>query len=147
MNFLLDTNICLDLLDRTRDNASDTAQWYLDTEENLHNRFFLFSDAITTMFYILTERKKIDKQMVVHAMQKMMEEIEPLFFDAHDTRYAFFLFNEKVFDDLEDLLMLQTAYRHSVDILVTQDRKLLRLKNFESIKILSPKDLTEGRAS
>jgi len=147
MNFLLDTNISLDLLDRTRDNASDTVQWYLDAKEDPHNRFFLFSDAITTMFYILTERKKIDKQMVVHAMQKMMEEIEPLFFDAHDTRYAFFLFNEKVFDDLEDLLMLQTAHRHSVDVLVTQDRKLLRLKNFESIKILSPKDLTEGKIS
>ena len=147
MNFLLDTNICLDFLDRRRENALDTVGWYLDAKENLDNRFFLFSDAITTIYYILSERKKISKSIVVQALHEMMEEIEPLFFDALDTRQAIFLFREGVFDDFEDLLMLQTAYRHGIDVLVTRDRSLLRLDRFEKIKILSPKDLIQGKVS
>ena len=145
MNFLLDTNICLDLLNPKRPDAVLTSKWYFETIADPNHRFFLFSDAVTTLYYVLSERRKIDKSFVVQALQKMTEEIEPLAFDTHDIRHAFFLFNEKVFDDLEDLLMLQTALRHDIDILVTRDRALLKLGHFEKIKILSPKDLIEGK--
>jgi len=145
MKYLLDTNICLDLLDTHRQNSKETAAWYLEVKDDSKNRFFLFSDAITTIFYILTERKGIAKHRVVEALQKLTEEIEPLYFDAGDTRSAFWLFNEGVLDDLEDLLMLQTAHRYGIDLLLTSDKKLLRLKTFEKVKILSPKELIKGK--
>ncbi len=141
MNFLLDTNICLDLLDTSRHRADEAVMWYKQAIEDAKNRFFFFGDAITTIFYILVERKKVDAHLVVYALRKMMEEIEPLYLSHSDTVAAFNLFEEGLIHDLEDLFLLQTAKRRGVDVVVTRDEALLALQTYENIRIFSPSKL------
>ena len=141
MNYLLDTNICLDLLDTTRHKADETVAWYKRAIEDPKNSFFFFGDAITTIFYVLVERKRLEAQLVVYALRKMMEEIEPLYVNHSDTVTAFNLFEDGLLQDLEDLLLLQTAKRSNIDVIVTRDEALLKLHNYEQIRILAPSKL------
>lgn len=44
-------------------------------------------------------------------------------------------FFENSFDDFEDLMILQSALRVNCNIFMTNDKKLLKLSNFNNIKI------------
>jgi len=43
-------------------------------------------------------------------------------------------------DDLDDNKVLECAKAGKVDFIVSNDKHLLKLKNFEKIKIVSPKE-------
>jgi len=88
MNFLLDTNICLDLLDTRRPNAQKVVEWYSSKKDDPKNHFFFFADAITTIYYVLTERKKIDPVEIVATIKMMSEEVEPLYIHHQDFQRA-----------------------------------------------------------
>ncbi len=135
MNFLLDTNICLDLLDTRRPNAQNAVEWYSSKKDDPKNHFFFFADAITTIYYVLTERKKIDPVEVVAAIKMMSEELEPLYMHHQDFQRAVMLFQKRLLTDLEDLMMLSVAHRCRMDRIVTRDKELYALKTFESIAL------------
>ena len=44
-------------------------------------------------------------------------------------------------DDPDDNKILECAYAAKVDYIITQDNHLLKLKEFEGIKIINPGDL------
>ena len=48
-------------------------------------------------------------------------------------------FSENIFDDFEDLMILQSASRINSDIFITNDKNLLNLSNFNNITIQNSK--------
>ena len=135
MNYFLDTNICLDLLDTHRPNANRAVTWYMRQKDDAQNHFYFFGDAITTIYYILTARNKIKAEHVVAAIEALCEEIQPVYMIHTDFQSAVHLFDEKLLEDFEDLIMLSTAQRGKTDTIITADQALLALKDFEGIKI------------
>jgi len=135
MNYFLDTNICLDLLDTRRPNASRAVQWYMEKKDDPRNRFCCFGDAITTIYYILTALNKVEPQQVVAAIVVLCEEIEPIYMTHLDFQSATYLFREKLLEDFEDLMMLSVARRCKAAKIVTEDKALLALREFEGIGI------------
>ena len=132
----LDANICLDLLDTTRRNAKETISWYLSNLDNKDIDFYFSGDFITTFYYILSERKKIDKQKVVFAIKELSKEIKPIFITNQDYLNAYIDFENGKFRDFEDLIILNSAI--SCDIFITNDIDLLELKKFKGLKIIKP---------
>ena len=137
MVWFLDANICLDLLDGKRPGSPRAVAWYMKEKEKRETRFLFFGDAITTLYYILAERRKLDKHLVANALATMMEEIEPVYLQAGEFLLAKEMLDEGKLNDLEDLMMLQAASRGGAEILVTRDKALLELGMFENIEILS----------
>ncbi len=138
-NIFLDANICLDLLDSTRANAKDTIEWYLQNLDNKEYSFYFSGDFITTFYYILSERKKINKQKVVSAIDSLSKEIKPIFLTKQDYLNAIDDFNNKKFNDFEDLIILNSALNSNCNIFITNDNSLLKLKSFNKLTITTPK--------
>ena len=134
----LDANICLDLLDSTRANAKNTIEWYIKNLDNKEYSFYFSGDFITTFYYILSERKKIDKQKVVSAIDSLAKEIKPIFITKQDYLNAIDDFNKKKFNDFEDLIILNSALNNNCNIFVTNDANLLKLKKFNKLDIINP---------
>ena len=135
MNYFLDTNICLDLLDTRRPNASRAVQWYMEKKDNPRNRFCFFGDAITTVYNILTARNKVEARQVFAAIEALCEEIEPTYMIHQDFQSATYLFREKLLEDFEDLMMLSVAHRCKAEKIITEDKALLALGEFEGVDI------------
>ena len=138
MKIFLDANICLDLLDTTRATSKQSVKWYLSNKDNEEYEFFFSGDFITTFYYILTEKRKHDVKETLHAIDMLSDEITPHYIthiDFHNAKEHFF---NDVFEDFEDLLILSSASRVKTAQLITNDKKLLKLRNFQNINILTP---------
>ena len=133
MKIFLDANVCLDLLDTTRKNSKNSVKYFL---ENIENNFYFSGDFITTIYFILTEKRKIDKQKVIKSIDLLCNEIEPIYINHNDFMNAKNNFHK--FNDFEDLIILYSAVRKNIDYFVTNDKLLLKLKNFNNIKIINP---------
>ncbi len=139
MNIFLDANICLDLLDTKRATSKATVDWYLSKKDDTSLQFYFSSDFMTTFYYVLTERKKIDAEDIVKVIEAISFEIIPFYLNHNDFVSAKNDFKDKVFDDFEDLMILNSALRCECDIFVTNDRELLKLYEFGTMKITSVK--------
>lgn len=137
MNIFLDANICLDLLDTRRVTAKATVDWYMGKKDDLSLQFYFSSDFMTTFYYVLTERKKINAEDVVKAIEAISFEITPFYLNHSDFVSAKNDFNDKVFNDFEDLMILNSALRCECDMFVTNDRELLKLGKFGTMKIVN----------
>lgn len=135
MKIFLDANICLDLLDSKRDNSSSSISWYLQNKDNNSLEFYFSGDFITTFYYILTQKRKLNSNLVIEAINSLCSEITPLYLEHSDFLLAKDSFEKAIFKDFEDLIILQSAKRNSCNIVITNDKELLSLKNFEDIKI------------
>ena len=58
MKIFLDANICLDFLDSSRLNSKDSISWYMKNKDNQDLEFYFSGDFITTLYYILTQKKE-----------------------------------------------------------------------------------------
>lgn len=141
MKIFLDANICLDMLDRSRPNSVTSIDFYMKYKDLEEMEFYFSGDFLTTFYYVLTEKRKIDKKDVVNAMEILSFEIPPVYLVHNDFVMAKSKFYDNEFDDFEDLMILQSAQRIGTDIFITSDKKLLNVKQFESIRILSPLDI------
>ena len=137
MNIFLDANICLDLLDTRRETSRASVDWYLARKDDTSLKFYFSSDFMTTFYYVLTERKKIHADDVVKAIEAISFEIIPFYLNHGDFVSAKNNFNDKLFDDFEDLMILNSALRCGCNIFVTNDRELLKLGKFGTMKIIS----------
>ena len=135
MNIFLDANICLDLLDTTRPTARAATQWYMEHKDDESLVFYFSGDFITTFYYILTERNKIDGCEVVEAIEALSMEVLPFYINHTDFIDAKSSFYAGVFDDFEDLIALHSALRAECEVFLTSDMKLLRLGEFGTMKI------------
>lgn len=137
MKIFLDANICLDLLDTTRKNSQDSIKWYLKNKDNEKDTFYFSSDFITTIFFILTQKRKVSAKKCLDSIDALATEITPCYLTHIDYEVAKKLFFEDTFDDFEDLLVLSSATRIKCDTLLTNDKKLLKLKQCFEMDILS----------
>ena len=137
MKIFLDANICLDLLDTTRQNSKKSVEWYLANKDKETYEFFFSADFITTFYFVLTERKKSDPRKTLQAIDMLCEEISPHYLEHTDFYNAKVQFFKGIFTDFEDLLMLNSALRLNANRFVTNDKKLLRLETFHNIKIIT----------
>ena len=135
MKLFLDANICLDLLDTTRPTSKASVNWYMSLKDDSSLRFYFSGDFITTFYYVLSERRKIDKQVVVEAIDALSMEIEPLYLNHTDFIEAKNSFGNKSFSDFEDLIILHSALRTGCDTFVTNDKALMGLKVFDTLNI------------
>jgi len=135
MILFLDTNICLDLLDTSRPTSSKTVDWYLVHKDDTTITFHFTADAITTMYYILTERRRIDPLRVVEAIDALSTEITPFYLKQSDFIMAKNSYYEKRLDDFEDLMVLHSAVRAGSTTFVTHDTKVGNLGRFETMTI------------
>ena len=136
MKIFLDANICLDFLDSSRLNSKDSISWYMKNKDNQDLEFYFSGDFITTFYYILTQKRKLEANIVINAINQLCQEITPLYLVHTDFLLAQKSFSEDSFDDFEDLMILQSALRVNCNIFMTNDKKLLKLTNFNNIKLL-----------
>ena len=135
MNIFLDANICLDLLDTTRPTSKASVNWYMSHKDNISLTFYFSGDFITTFYYVLSERKKIDTQTVVNAIDCLSMEIQPFYLSHTDFIEAKNTFTDKNFNDFEDLMILHSALRAKCDKFITNDKALIEHKQFSTISI------------
>ena len=139
MKIFLDANICLDLLDSSRQNHQNSKNWYLENKDKYID-FYFSSDFITTIFYILTEKRKFNPKKVLEVLTIFMEEIEVYYVNHLDFLNAKNDMFELEFNDFEDLFILNSAIRIGCDKFLTNDKKLLNLLNFKNLEIVSTKE-------
>lgn len=137
MKIFLDANICLDFLDSSRTNSKDSISWYMKNKDNHTLEFYFSGDFITTFYYILTQKRKLESNIVINAINQLCQEIIPVYLVHTDFLLAQKSFAENSFDDFEDLMILQSASRINSDVFMTNDKKLLNLSNFNNITIKS----------
>ncbi len=135
MHIFLDANICLDLLDTTRPTSKASIDWYMAHKDDASLTFYFSGDFITTIYYILTERRKIDKYKVVQAIDALSMEVIPFYLSHNDFIEAKNSFNEDLFNDFEDLMVLHSAVRAGCDKFMTNDAHLVKLKKFGALAI------------
>ena len=138
MKIFFDANICLDLLDSKRATSKSSIEWYMKNKDNKDIEFYFSSDFITTFYYILTQKRKYKPIDVIHAIDALSFEITPFYFTHVDFLSAKKSFFDGVFDDFEDLMVLESALRLKSDIFVTNDKALLSLESFGGVDIVSP---------
>lgn len=139
MKIFLDANICLDFLDSSRQNSKDSIFWYMKNKDNQNLEFYFSGDFITTFYFILTQKRKLESSIVINAINQLCQEITPIYLVHTDFLLVQKSFSENIFDDFEDLMILQSAARISSDIFITNDKNLLNLSNFNNIAIQNPK--------
>lgn len=137
MKIFLDANICLDLLDSTRTTAKSSIAWYMKNKDKADIEFYFSGDFITTIYYHLTEKRKLERKLVIEAIDALCGEISPIYLSHSDFQLAKKSFFDGVFDDFEDLIVLQSGIRFSCENFLTNDKKLFQLDSFENMKIVS----------
>ncbi len=135
MTLFLDTNICLDLLDTSRPTSSLSVDWYLSHKDDTTITFHFTADAITTIYYILTERRRVDPLRVVEAIDALSVEIIPYYLTSSDFVMAKQSYYEKRLDDFEDLMVLHSAVRAGSAMFATNDLTIGNLGQFETMRI------------
>lgn len=138
MNIFLDANICLDLLDTTRETSKKSVDWYLKHKDNQELEFYFSGDFITTFYYIMTEKRKYNPKDTLKSIDALSTEILPHYIKHTDFIGAKNDFFEDIFSDFEDLLILNSASRLNCIQFITNDKKLIALKNYLNIKITTP---------
>ena len=138
MKVFLDANICLDLLDSSRKNHQTSKEWYIENKDKDIELYFS-SDFITTIFYILTEKRKFEPKKVLEILNLFMAEIDVCYINHLDFLNAKNDMFELEFNDFEDLFVLNSAFRIGCKQFITNDKKLLDLKNFKNIEIIKCK--------
>ncbi len=135
MKIFLDANICLDLLDSSRLTSKNSIAWYMKNKDKIDMEFYFSGDFITTIYYHLTEKRKLDGKLVIEAIDALCGEISPIYLTHIDFQLAKKSFFAGVFDDFDDLIVLQSGVRFGCSECITNDKRLLRLGSFEDIKI------------
>ena len=135
MRIFFDANICLDLLDRTRPTSEAAIMWYIAHKDDEDTQFLFSGDFITTIFYILNERKKFPSEEVVAAIDALCEEIVPFYIEHSDYLLAKASFDEGRSGDFEDLMILASAKRAKCDLFLTNDTELLDMREFDGMQI------------
>ena len=138
MKILLDANICLDLLDTSRQTSKRSVEWYLANKDNEEYEFFFSGDFITTFYYVLTEKRKYDPKATLLAIEALSEKIIPHYIAHNDFVNAKEAFFNNQCEDFEDLLILSSASRIDAKLFITNDKKLLQLGKFQNIEIVAP---------
>lgn len=138
MNVFLDANVCLDLLDSTRPTSRETIAWYMQHKDRIEDEFYFSADFITTIYYHLTQKRKLACERVIDAIDLLCLEITPLYLVHSDFQLAKKSFSEKNIDDFEDLMVLHSAIRQSCESFITNDRHLTTIGQFFGMKIVSP---------
>ena len=138
MKIFLDANICLDLLDTSRPTSKKSIEWYLANKDNEAYAFFFSGDFITTLYYVLTEKRKHNPKSTLLAIDALSDEIIPHYITHMDFQNAKEAFFNNLFKDFEDLIILSSASRIGTKRFVTNDKKLLELKKFQNMEIVTP---------
>jgi len=138
MKIFLDANICLDLLDNTRDTSKNSIKWYLNNKDNKDYDFYFSGDFITTFYYILTQKRKYNGKKTLIAIDSISDEIFPHYITNRDFIDAKNQFLNNIFNDFEDLIVLNSANRLNCKKFVTNDKNVLKLKNYLNMEIIKP---------
>lgn len=137
MKLFLDANICLDLLDTTRPTSSSSVAWYMQNKDDKKNEFYFSGDFITTLYYILTQKRKLGPKEVIDAIDALCNEIKPIYLQHGDFVLAKKSFFENILDDFEDLMVLHSALRADTKSFITNDKKILHLGSFYDIATIT----------
>ncbi|MFA7084398.1 MAG: type II toxin-antitoxin system VapC family toxin [Arcobacteraceae bacterium] len=138
MNIFLDANICLDLLDTTRPTSKKSVEWYLNHKDNETLHFYFSADFITTIYYVLTEKRKFTPQETLDAIDGLSSEITPHYLIHNDFISAKNQFLDEACKDFEDFLILQSAKRLNCTEFITNDKELLKFEKYIDMKIIKP---------
>lgn len=142
MILFLDANICLDLLDDTRKNARTSIAFYHTRKDSA--QLHMSADFITTIYYVLTQRKKRNNQKVVKAISLLSDVLKPIYLNNSDLVNAKIDFSRGIFEDFEDILILNSALRVKADYFVTNDKALLSLGVYGEMKIVAADGMIEN---
>ncbi|MCH9740000.1 MAG: type II toxin-antitoxin system VapC family toxin [Epsilonproteobacteria bacterium] len=135
MNIFLDANICLDLLDSKRPTSTASIEWYMSKKDDDSIDFYFSSDFITTFYYVLTEKRKYDASEVIATIEALSFEITPFYLAHGDFLNAKSDFFGELFDDFEDLMVLNSAVRAGCEVFVTNDKALLEFEEFKGMRV------------
>ena len=138
MKIFFDVDICLNLLDRHREQSDSSIALYMHYKSNPDIEFYYSGDAISTIYTVLTNKRELDQRLVVQAIEALSLEVNPIYLTNDDFVVAKRKFYARAFDNLESLMILESAMRQECNIWLTQNEELLKLGEYESIKILSP---------
>ncbi|HHD82471.1 MAG TPA: hypothetical protein ENK82_08075 [Campylobacterales bacterium] len=83
----------------------------------------------------MTKKRKYSASDVIATIDALSLEITPFYLNHHDFIHVKRDFVDEVFNDFEDLMVLNSALRCECNVFVTNDKTLLELGEFKDMKI------------
>jgi len=133
-----DANIILDMIDEDRGNVDAARKLaYQILVKNM--TLYTSCDILSNIYYVA--RKKLDKEILIKEMLRILEIFEIIEIDKQIARKALLLNREQPRLDFEDLLQSECASKVSCDLIVTDDKKftdgeIRHLSLTEALKII-----------
>jgi len=133
-----DANIILDMIDEDRGNIDAARKLaYQILVKNM--TLYTSCDILSNIYYVA--RKKLDKEILIKEMLRILEIFEIIEIDKQIARKALLLNREQPRLDFEDVLQSECASKVSCDLIVTNDKKfadgeIRHLSLTEALKII-----------
>ncbi len=134
MKIFIDLSICLDILDSKRVTSKKSIDWYFFNKNKDDCQFYFSSSFIPTFYNTLVKNNNLKD--TIFAIDTFSSEILPL--DADYTDYIS-IKDTSLDENLDSLMVLNSALRFGCDTFVTNNKQLLELGYFKTINIISTK--------
>jgi predicted nucleic acid-binding protein len=134
IKLFLDTNIFIDLIDKTRINHEYAVALFVSTI-NSRTEIFCSESIITTTYYIL------QKSFTASTLQKILIEILVAVTVLPCTNGIVETAINTNSVDLEDVILYQIALQNNMDYFVTNDKQALKKLQKGNLEVLNCKDL------
>lgn len=118
-----DANIILDLIDIDRGNL-EKARKVIHIALTHDIRLFTSCDILSNIYYV--GRKKLDKDLLIMDMLRILDIFEIIEIDKSLSRSALVKNASNLSDDFEDLLQVECAKSYDCDLIVTNDKKFIK---------------------
>lgn len=109
-----------------------------DSKRRHTEGFFHLGGFYNDIFYVLTKKRKVSPKQTLYAIDLMSREITPCYIKHSDYTIAKCNLFDNILDDLKDLIVLNSASERGCSIFVTNDKKLLGLAKYKTMKITKP---------
>jgi len=107
----------------------------MQNKDKVDVEFCFSGDFITTIYYHLTKKRKLDGKLVIEAIDGLCAELSPIYLNHSDFQLAKKSFFDGAFGDFEDLIVMHSLVGFGCDTLITNDKGLVGLGSFLGMKI------------
>ena len=128
-NIYVDTNIVVDICDSDRVQHENSFAFIASYLEEKGCELFINSDTLSNLFYILSNRSKLDTVEVLEKMQFINEIFTLVLIESEDVSMALNLCADtsNSYKDYEDTMQYVCAKKIEADLIVTNDKGFVSL--------------------
>ena len=128
-NIYVDTNIVVDMCDSNRAQHESSFALVTSYLDKKGCEFFINSDTLSNLFYILSNRSKLDTVEVLEKMQFINDIFTLVSIESEDVSMALDLCADtsNSYKDYEDTMQYVCAKKVDADLIVTNDKGFVSL--------------------